>query len=475
MKGEVNPYPEKCYLPFIFYPTAMWENPYGNSFIERNVDLESACGDYVMYLSIPFCRVRCKGCPYFIDLLTKKDPHNKEDSYINALIKDMEKWSQYPRWKKSALKAVYIGGGTGSILKIHHLKKLIESLCSLFPVTDDTEITLEGNAHDYDDEKIRYVCQSPINRISLGVQSFNPEVLKVVGSPHAAEESERVIKSFQESGLMNVQIDMMYNMPNHTLEIWREDLKKLKELNIVHLTVYLYRVHDETPQARLIREGKVPDVADRESTIVKKMANEFRDLVENEMGFEMYMHNHFCKPGFRNIYNDYNLEHVADTLGIGAGAYSLIDNYRIGTSKDVKQYIETVSAGNHVVSTISKKMTLQNHKERYIMFTFQYFMVHFNRYRERFGSDIMEDFGDIFRKLERKKLVNIKEDRAEMTRLGQEWFLNVVLEFVNPVFWGDESSIKEPNWSMNISLVNLLAGNRDRWLGTDQEEIIAMR
>lgn len=471
MNIEHKPYPEKCYLPFIFYPTAMWENPYGHSFVEEHLDLETPCGDYVIYLSIPFCRVRCKGCPYFVDLLTKKDPNDKEDTYLEALIKSMKKWSQYPRWKQSSLKAVYIGGGTGSILKTHNLKRLIDSLCQFFPVTENTEITLEGNAHDYDEEKIEYVCQSPINRISLGVQSFNPEVLKVVGSPHAAEESERVIKSFQEKGLKNIQIDMMYNMPKHTLEIWRQDLKKLKELDIVHLTVYLYRIHDETPQARFIKEGKVPDVADRESPMVKKMASEFRDLVENELGFEMYMHNHYCKPGFRNVYNDYNLEHVADTLGIGAGAYSLIDNYRIGTSKDVREYIDTVNAGNHMVTTISQKMSLQNHKERYIMFTFQYFVVHFNRYRERFGTDVMEDFGEIFRKLERKKLVEIKDDRVEMTRLGQDWFLNVVLEFVNPVFWGDRASLEEPNWSMNISLVNLLAGNRDKWLGSEMEAI----
>lgn len=467
-----DPYPEKCYLPFIFYPTAMWENPYGPNFTKDHLDLETPCGDYVMYLSIPFCRVRCKGCPYFVDFLSKKDSQGKEEIYLEALIKDMKKWSQCPRWSKSNLKAVYIGGGTGSILKTKSLKRLLYVLCEYFPVTESTEITLEGNARDYDDEKIDFVAQSPINRISLGVQSFNPEVLKVVGSPHAAEESERVIRAFQARGMNNIQIDMMYNMPKHTLDVWREDLKKLKELDIVHLTVYLYRVHDETPQAKFIREGKVPNVADRESPMVKKMAKEFRDLVQDEMGFEMYMHNHYCKPGFRNVYNDYNLEHVADTLGIGAGAYSLIDNYRLGSSKDVTKYVDTINSGEHLVSTISKKMTARNHKERYIMFTFQYFVVHLDRYKQRFGTDAMDDFGDIFRKLEKKKLVEFKDDRIEMTRLGQEWFLNVVLEFVSPEFWGDQNSVDEPNWSMNIVLVDLLAGNRDRWLGKDEKEVI---
>lgn len=468
---ETQPYPEKCYLPFIFYPTAMWPNPYGTSFLQNHVDLQTPCGDYVLYISIPFCRVRCKGCPYFVDLLTKADPKNKEDTYLNALIKDIKKWSQYPRWKNSRLKAIYIGGGTGSILTTHNLKKLVDALCHYFPVTESTEITLEGNARDYDEEKIEYVAHSPINRISLGVQSFDPEILKIVGSPHAAEDSERVILALQAKGMKNIQLDMMYNMPGHTMDVWRQDLTKLKNLGITHLTIYLYRIHEGTPQDKFIKEGKVPEMADRESPMVKLMYTEARDIAK-EMGFELYMHNHFCKPGYRSIYNDYNLEHVSDTLGIGAGAYSLIDNYRIGTSKDVEEYIKTVEEGNHMVTTISEKMDFLNHKERYIMFTFQYYRVYFNRYRERFGSELFDDFGPIFRRLEQKKLVRFTPEAVEMTILGKEWFLNVVLEFVNPKFWGNKTSLDQPNWSMNVVLVDLLSDNRERWLGKEETQLV---
>ena len=157
----INPYPEKCYLPFIFYPTAMWPNPYGPSFVEEHLDLDTPCGDYVLYISIPFCRVRCKGCPYFVELLTKNDPAEKERIYLEALIQDIRKWGRYGRWSKSRLRAVYIGGGTGSILTTSNLRKLMDALCESFPVTKDTEITLEGNARDYDEEKIEYVANSP--------------------------------------------------------------------------------------------------------------------------------------------------------------------------------------------------------------------------------------------------------------------------------------------------------------------------
>lgn len=466
-----TPYPEKCYLPFIFYPTAMWPNPYGTDFIKNHVDLQTPCGDYVLYISIPFCRVRCKGCPYFVELLTKGNPKNKEEHYLDALIKDIRKWGQYPRWNKSHLRAVYIGGGTGSILTTTNLKRLLDTLCESFPVTKETEITLEGNARDYDDEKIAYVASSPINRISLGVQSFDPEVLKIVGSPHAAEASERVIHALQRKGMVNIQLDMMYNMPGHNLEVWRRDLEKLRDLGITHLTIYLYRIHEGTPQDKFIKEGKVPDIVDREDPMVKAMYKEAREIAQ-EMGFELYMHNHFCKPGFRSLYNDYNLEHVSDTLGIGSGAYSLINNYRLGTSKAVDEYIQTVNQGEHVVTTISEKMDLQNHKERYIMFTFQYYRLYFARYRERFGSELMDDFGRIISRLERKGLVRMTEKAVEMTELGREWFLNVVLEFVNAKFWGNKQSVDQPNWSMNVVLVDLLADNREKWLGKPEEGLV---
>lgn len=466
---DTKPYPEKCYLPFIFYPTAMWSNQYGNSFVQEHLDLEKPCGDYVLYISIPFCRVRCKGCPYFVELLTKNDPKNKEQAYLDALIKDIRKWGKYPRWAKSLLRAIYIGGGTGSILTTANLKRLLDALCESFPVTKDTEITLEGNARDYDEEKIDYVANSPINRISLGVQSFDSEVLKMVGSPHAAEASERVIRDLQKRGMVNIQLDMMYNMPGHSIDVWRRDLEKLRDLGITHLTIYLYRIHEGTPQEKLIKEGRLPEMEDRESPMVKMMYREAREIAK-EMGFELYMHNHFCRPGFRSIYNDYNLEHVSDTLGIGAGAYSLIDNYRIGTSKEVEEYIETVNAGHHMVTTISEKMDCLNHKERYIMFTLQYFRIYFGRYRNRFQTELMDDFGHIIKRLLHKKLVSIHEDRVEMTELGKEWFLNVVLEFVNSKFWGNAQSKNEHNWSMNVVLVDLLADNREKWLGPCGEQ-----
>jgi oxygen-independent coproporphyrinogen-3 oxidase len=463
---ELQPYPRKSYLPFIFYPTTMWHNPFGSSFVKTNLDLNTPCGDYVIYISIPFCRVRCSGCPYFVSLLTPKDPRNIEDAYVEALVKDIKKWGTYSRWQKSKLRSIYIGGGTGSILKVSNLEKVLNALTSSFPVDDECEITLEGNSRDYDQEKLDYVAKSKINRISLGVQSFNKDILKIVGSPHAAESSEKIIKEFQKRGLDNIQMDLMYNMPGHNMAIWESDLEKLKDIHIKHFTIYLYRIHEGTPQHKNILEGKVPDIFDRESPLVKGMYREAVQIAK-AMGFHMYMFDHFSENGYQSAYNDWGFQNACDTLGIGAGAYSLIDNYRIGTAKAVEEYIETVNAGEHMVTTISEKMEISNHKERYIIFSFQYFKINFLQYEQKFGSNLLDDFEKPLQKLKKKGLIEIYSDCIEMTPMGKDWRLNVLLEFINPTYWGKKEARNQPNWSMNVPMVDILADEREIWLGVE--------
>ncbi|MCD6047057.1 MAG: Fe-S oxidoreductase, coproporphyrinogen oxidase [Gammaproteobacteria bacterium] len=442
----------------------MWDNQEGQTYALQKLNLNEPAGDYVLYISIPFCRVQCKSCPYFINGLTKEDKQNYEGRYLEALLKDIEKWSSYPRWKNGKLRAIYIGGGTGTILKTKNLEKLINKIMQCFPVAEDYSLTLEGNARDYDEEKLDYVANSPINRVSLGVQSFNPDVLKIVGSPHAAESSIYVINELGKRNFHNVQLDLMYNLPGHTLEIWEQDLQKLKSLNIKHFTIYLYRIHEGTVQEMHLRKGKVPNMHDRESTTVKEMHADAVKIAE-DMGFNMYMFDHFAEPGFEAPYNHWTFKEAKDALGIGAGAYSFINGYRTGTKKDVDGYIETVNRGEHMINSISKKMCDRIRKERYVIFAFQYFNIDFSIYYKQFGSNFMDDFGDIAYRLEKKGLITIHADQIKMTNLGREWHMNIFLEFFNEEIWNEFDALKQENWAMNIPMVQLATKGKEYWLG----------
>ena len=371
---ETAPYPKKCYLPFILYPPTMYRNTQGSGFVLENTDLNADPDDFVLYVSIPFCRVRCKGCPYFIKTLHPTDPKNEENRFVDALIKDIEHWASYRRWREGRLRAVYIGGGTGSILKTANLKRLVDAVSNNFSLTDDYSFTLEGNARDFDDEKLDYVASSKINRYSLGVQSFNQSILKVVGSPHAAEQSETIIRALQARGVRNIQMDLMYNIPGHNLNIWQSDLEKMVELDIPHFTIYLYRVHEDTPQHSLIQQGRVQPIKDPEFPMVKAMYRSALQMAEN-LGYKMTMVDHFSKPGYENKYNYWSWKVYTDALAIGPGAYSYFDGYRLGTDKDVDAYVDHVNRGEFLISTVTPKMSFRVQRERYLIFTLLYYCV----------------------------------------------------------------------------------------------------
>lgn len=464
-----QPYPNKCYLPFLLYPPAMKDNPEGADFAMKHLQLDQSAGDYVIYLSVPFCRVRCKSCPYFVGILDPQDKYNQEDRYVDALIKDMKQWSSYPRWKHGSLRSVYIGGGTGTILKTANLKRIIDTIFDYFPVAEDYSITLEGNARDYDAEKLDYVANSKITRVSLGVQSFDPALLKVIGSPHAAQESTDVILGLQQRGFHNIQLDLMYNLPGHDMAVWRNDLLKIKELNVKHFTIYMYRVHSGTMQEQNILSGKLTAPLDRESPFVKEMYREALSIAEN-LGFNMYMFDHFAEKGYESSYNYWTFKEAADALGIGAGAYSFINSYRTGTAKDIEGYIESINQGKHLINAVSNKMSDQVRKERYIIFALQYFSVDFATYYKKFNSDCLMDFKDTLARLTKKGLITVHHDRFELTQLGKDWHMNVFLEFFNPDFWGDMASLDAPNWAMNIPMVELSSKRREYWLGNIENE-----
>lgn len=464
VKQEIKPYPEKCYLPFILYPPGLYRNPMaGEKFLEENIDMDQDGDDFVLYIGIPFCRTKCKSCPYFISLLHSKNA-DMEDKFVDALIKDLTKWSKYRRWKTGTIRSIFIGGGTGSILRTDNLKRIVNIVFSLFKVSDDYEFTLEGNTGDYDEEKINYVVNSGINRISFGIQSFQPEMLKIIGSPHTVENSKKVIKSFRDKGFKNIHLDLMFNMPGHTLDIWKRDLEELKNLGISHFTIYLYRIHDNSTQEKLIQKGKINAPINPETPMVKAMYREAKVIAES-MGFKMYMIDHFCVPGYENKYNLWNWKIYVETLAVGPGSYSYIDGFRLGTEADVEKYIEYCSSDKLLISSISDKLSERVQRERYIIFTLLYYELEFKLYHDKFKTSFLEDFEDEVERLLNKKLVYLTDDKMLLTQLGIEWHTNVILEFFNEKFWNDEKSVREPNWSLNGVMAELGTKSRNFYLG----------
>ncbi|MBF8184769.1 coproporphyrinogen III oxidase family protein [Nonomuraea sp. K274] len=413
--------PKKHDPLFTLFPPQLSANTAGHGFAHDRLALDEAGRDYVLYLAIPFCRVRCHACPYFNELLSPRDPLDKEERYVSALLEDLRQWASYTRFRTGRLRAIYLGGGTGSIFSTANIKRIVDTIFALFPVAHDYELTLEGNAHDYNKTKLDFVADSQVTRVSLGVQSFDPYILKTIGSPHAADESTRVISELGARGFHNVQLDMMYNLPGQDRETWQRDLNRLDALNISHFTIYLYRIHQNSPQHRFIQIGKVPAILPKESENVRQMYDDVIDAAAS-MGFQNYMFDYFAKPGYQSEYNNWSLRNASsESLGVGPGAYGYINNHRYATGRNVENYIAAVHRGEHVITGVSEPVSLQAQKERFIINLLQYFVVDLAHYRSAFGTDLTADFASEIEVMSKRGLATLDEEKLTLTLLGKEW------------------------------------------------------
>lgn len=462
-------YKNRCYMPFILYPPDMYDFPEAKaeSQIIKSLDLDSDGTDFVMYLSIPYCRVCCKACPYFVDLLPINNGKTQRilDRYVDALVLDLKRHAAMHRWGNARLRGVYIGGGTGSLLEISHLDKILSTLSRYFRLADDCEITLEGNAKDFDKEKAIFVANSIINRISLGAQSFQPDVLKIVGSPHKAQQTIDAIRMLQNAGIEHIQLDMMYNMPGHTLEHWEKDFKVLHELGIKHLTTYLYRVTPGTRQESLIKAGKVAPVADAESALVKQMQTMIRQFAA-DAGMHNYMYEHYALPGYESRYNHWTMKECVDALGFGPGAYSFINQRRTGISKDVDRYIDAVTNGDNTFTTASIQLTPKLSKQRYMIFNLLYYRVDKAHYRQAWKTDCYDDFKSIIDGLIRDNLMQDTGTEFIVTDSGKNWLQNMMLEFFDDSMWENSQALKQQqsSWAMNNHMIDISASKKEFWL-----------
>lgn len=462
-------YKNRCHMPFILYPPDMYDidDAEGGNVVIKSLDLESKGTDFIMYLSIPYCRVCCKACPYFIELLSAKKDKKEQvlTHYINALVLDLKRSAATYRWRNSRLRGVYIGGGTGSLLEINHLDKILSTLEENFNLSIDCEITLEGNATDFDKQKSLYISKSIINRISLGAQSFQTEILKTIGAPHKAHKTIETIHMLQDSGINNIQLDIMYNIPGHTLSLWEKDLKVISKLGIKHLTTYLYRVTPGTRQELLINMGKTPQVMSAEHNIVKEMQAMIKQFA-SQTGMHNYMFEHYALPGYESKYNHWTMKECVDVLGLGPGAYSFINQRRTGICKNVDKYIKNVLGDKQTFTTASNPLTPKISKQRYIIFNLLYYKINKQHYRTFWKKECYEDFKKIIDILIVEK--SIKETATDfvVTESGKEYLQNMMLEFFDDDMWENSKALlqQQSSWAMNNHMIEIGSSKKEFWL-----------
>ncbi|MCW3162698.1 radical SAM family heme chaperone HemW [Chryseobacterium oryctis] len=264
----------------------------------------------MIYIHIPFCKQKCSYCNFHFSTSL-----NFKDDMLSAMKKEI--FLRKDELQNKNLQSLYFGGGTPSILSPDEINSLIDEVLKYFSFSSDIEITLEANPDDLDKNFLRELSKSPVNRLSIGTQSFFDEDLKLMNRAHNASEAESSIKRAQDFGFENLSIDLIYGSPTSNMEIWKENLQKTITLEVPHISSYALTVEPKTALENWISKGKISSPKEEEQNKEFYYLSDF--LKDN--GFQHYEVSNFAKPDFYSRHNSSYWKYK-EYLGIGPSAHS---------------------------------------------------------------------------------------------------------------------------------------------------------
>jgi len=293
--------------------------------------LEYCMADY-LYIHIPFCVKKCIYCDFF------SVPYDESSVkiYVDALCKELA----LKKRLSGLLKTVYFGGGTPTLLSADCFRQLFRCMKDNYRFSPEIEMTVEANPGTIDASKIEILLSLGVNRLSVGVQSFNDSELTTLGRIHSSDEALRSIESIKTAGLTNFSIDLMYGIPGQTMESWKNSLTKAVELSPSHISAYELTPEENTPLYPLIQSHKITMLNEE---LVLEMYNYAIDYLAGR-GYPHYEISNFAMPGFQCAHN-LNYWDRGDYIGAGAGAHSFISAVRSINTIAINEYSAKLDDG----------------------------------------------------------------------------------------------------------------------------------
>lgn len=285
-----------------------------------------------IYIHIPFCKSRCIYCGFYSTTLL-----DLRKKYINAVCREMELRKNYIR---EPFSTIYLGGGTPSLLDEAELTKLFLYINNVYDVDRNAEITMECNPDDITPKFTNMLSHLPINRVSMGAQTFADSRLRLLHRRHNSDEVKHAVKLLREAGIKNISIDLMFGFPDESLSQWKEDISAALALNVEHISAYSLMYEEDTPLWKMLDTGKVKEIDEELSlTMFKELVCQLTDA-----GYEHYEISNFARPGYRSRHNS-SYWHQVPYIGLGAAAHSFDLNSRQWNVADLKLYIEEINNG----------------------------------------------------------------------------------------------------------------------------------
>ena len=385
--------------------------------------------EFGLYIHIPFCRQKC----FYCDFPSFAGREKKIDKYLQALEQEFALLRQRVLPKdnvrdiesKFAPRTIYIGGGTPTALNANQLAKLLEIVQKYVAVAEAEEFTVEMNPGTVDREKLLLLQQAGINRLSVGVQSFDDHCLQKIGRIHTAQDAVNTIELAHNLGFDNISLDLIYGLPQQDREILTKSVERALALPVQHISIYGLQLEEGTAFQRMADMGKLHLPTDE---LVEAM---YDYIVEKlpEAGYQRYEISNYALPGYES---KHNLSYWQDVeyLGLGSGAHSYWQGTRYENPSSIDDYISALEVGR-LPATLEEQVDRQAHMEEYCFLGLRTAAgIDKNLFQQKFGVDLFTVYGRTIEKLVALDLLQHTARGIALTTLGMKYGNQVFGEFL---------------------------------------------
>ncbi|HBB28976.1 MAG TPA: hypothetical protein DC000_06975 [Clostridiales bacterium] len=380
-----------------------------------------------VYIHIPFCSNICKFCVY-----SRQIPSSKQilDEYVDALKKEINLYAKTAYVQSQKIDAIFIGGGTPTVLSSSQLKEIISELKNNLPL-ENPEITVECNMYNADENKINSLYEAGVTRISTGVQTFSQKLRNILEMKYTEKEIIEWINMVKKYPFKDVAIDFLFGLPGQTLDEWKNDLQIALTLPIDHLSIYKLTVFSYVKLYSELENGTIPNLPQEDQVLEMYME---ADKILKDNNFIVQSSQEYCRNNNKSQFWELTYDGYGDNLSFGAFSFGYINGVNYQNLHNPKEYISKVNEGKLPIKMVSQKITHDKLLERTMMLSFRRSFIDKQVFYDQYGKHMEEVFGDILIELQNKNYIFDNGNRYELTTLGRYYQGSVSAKFMRSTF-----------------------------------------
>lgn len=372
-----------------------------------------------LYVHIPFCERKCNYCDFYSMVKTNE----LENRYVDALLYEIKSYSD--KCRDYEVDSVFIGGGTPSYLKPENIKLIMREINNAFLLSNNCEITIEANPNSIDKDKALQYKSCGINRISLGIQSLDDNILKAIGRLHDSDEAIEAIRAIKDAGISNINADIMFGIPSQNVENIISTLSRIIKEDVKHISFYSLKLEEGTPMFLMEEKGLINILDD---DIERKMYYSGREHMEDN-GYIQYEISNFSKP---NCECRHNIKYWTggEYIGFGPFAHSCFEDKRYNNISDINLYCENFNYPERY-RQLNEVLNKESKIFEYIMLGLRMNKgISINDFNNKFGTNFLELYKNQIDKLLNNNLIILEKNTVKLSKKGMDISNYVFEEFL---------------------------------------------